>query len=437
MSRQTWLYKQIDLWVEKEIIEPRQANAIAELYPGKQKDRLISILMLLGAILFGAGIILFFAANWQHIPRWGKVSMVTIALILFYASSQFTYQKSPTLSQVLTLLGCIMFGSSIWLIAQVFHISAHYPNGILFWLLGVLPVIFLIKEQLPLGLSALLLGAWIMYEPANTLLIFLVALSVFAFVFYYIYALQSDFALVVALISFILFVSDQIGYIFGTYYHLSYNATPLMWAGLLILGTTFICVSRLEINDARHFSRIYSFIGILLSAVGWLLISNQGIYLALKKLHIYRNALYLYIAIVFVMASVGIYAAVRGKAKISEGWQESYPWIVTYLLILGLITIPISANATLIILSIFMFLWALSLILLGYQTQSNMLFTFGIIAFNVYLLYQYFSLFWRMLPTSLFFIVGGIVLIASGAIMEKQRRKVVQSWQTKEVASNE
>jgi uncharacterized membrane protein len=38
----------------------------------------------------------------------------------------------------LHLLGTMMFGAGIWLIAQIYHIDEHYPNALLIWSLGAL-----------------------------------------------------------------------------------------------------------------------------------------------------------------------------------------------------------------------------------------------------------------------------------------------------------
>ncbi|MFZ5632378.1 MAG: DUF2157 domain-containing protein [Bacillota bacterium] len=194
MGRASWLKKETYLWAEKGIISREQADQIAGLYPEDHKNRLISILLILGAILLGAGIILFFASNWQYLPRWLKIGLVIVPLVSFHLSSQLTHTSYPKLSAVLSLLGCIMFGSGIWLIAQIYHINAYFPNGILFWFLGVLPVAFFLREPLPLALSSLLLGFWVVAERSSSPATIFMALLFFAVVFYLIYNMRSSFA---------------------------------------------------------------------------------------------------------------------------------------------------------------------------------------------------------------------------------------------------
>jgi len=44
------------------------------------------------------------------------------------------------------LLGVILFGSNIMLIAQIYHIDSHFPNGVLMWSLGALLAAWLVRN---------------------------------------------------------------------------------------------------------------------------------------------------------------------------------------------------------------------------------------------------------------------------------------------------
>ena len=54
-------------------------------------------------------------------------------------------------SELVFFVGCLFYGCGIWLVAQVFHLNAHYPDGFWWWALGVLPF--------ALGLDTVLLHA--------------------------------------------------------------------------------------------------------------------------------------------------------------------------------------------------------------------------------------------------------------------------------------
>jgi uncharacterized membrane protein len=64
---------------------------------------------------------------------------------------------SRVIAHAMLLLGVILFGANIQLIAQIYHIDTHYPNGILLWTLGALAVAWLVPSQ-PVAVAGLALA---------------------------------------------------------------------------------------------------------------------------------------------------------------------------------------------------------------------------------------------------------------------------------------
>ena len=64
-------------------------------------------------------------------------------------------------SEIVFFLACLLYGAAIWLIAQMFHIQSHYPDGIWFWALGVLPFALCLDTLLLHVLYAGLLAIWV------------------------------------------------------------------------------------------------------------------------------------------------------------------------------------------------------------------------------------------------------------------------------------
>ncbi|TEB09653.1 DUF2157 domain-containing protein [Pelotomaculum propionicicum] len=435
MSRLSWLMKETKRWVSGRIITGDQAEQIIGLYPAEHKNRLISVLLLLGAILLGTGIILFFASNWQHIPKWGKVSIVIIPLVLFHLAAHLTCESYPRLSQTLTLLGCVMFGSGIWLVAQIFHINTHFPNGMLFWLLGVLSVALILREELPLGLSALLMASWVLAEQSSSLLIMFIAMMLFGGVFYLTYTLRSSFALVVSLISVCIFVNTEIYLILADNYSFK-DAGSLIPFVLLLIGSSYIYMSKHPVNELlKNFPFIYKFLGVVLTGASLFTMSLEFFAYDFIKMRQSGAGYVLFWVLYITVAFLGAYAISRRSTKIKEVLKGNYTWLAVDALVFIMLLIPFNGLTLMIILNLFMFIWALLVIISAYQTQSSLYFILGMVAFNLYVLAEYFNFFWKSLPKSLFFIAGGIVLVLSGALMERQRRKAVLAWQ-KEVVSS-
>ncbi len=136
-----WLQQQITDWVDEELINGTQAQALRARYPlqnGVGWGRLI--LSVLGAIVFGLGVILLFAYNWAEMHRFTKLAVIFAALAGAHGSGLWLRQPSrqPIAGEGLHALGTMLFGASIWLVAQIYHIEEHYPNALLIWGIGAL-----------------------------------------------------------------------------------------------------------------------------------------------------------------------------------------------------------------------------------------------------------------------------------------------------------
>ena len=138
-----WLITEIDGWVKAGIIAPEQGQAIKKRYPTPEEGPAWGriIFFSIGAILFGLGVILLFAYNWQRMPKFVKLAVILIALISAHGAG-FWLRRPQSLHQTagegLHLLGTMIFGAGIWLIAQIYHIEEHYPTAFFIWGLGAL-----------------------------------------------------------------------------------------------------------------------------------------------------------------------------------------------------------------------------------------------------------------------------------------------------------
>lgn len=139
------LKTEVARWQQQGIITPEQAGKILALYeydvPVYQTMRFW--LMSLAVVLLGFALFLVISANWQRF-HWAAQSL--IALTPFIAAQFFAIrgeQRDERLNADLGWFGAsIALGANIMLQAQIFHISAYYPNGVLFWVIGMLPVLW-------------------------------------------------------------------------------------------------------------------------------------------------------------------------------------------------------------------------------------------------------------------------------------------------------
>lgn len=162
MDRNRWIKEQARGWVERGIISEGQFQEIIAGYPLKPSLSPARVTFILAAFLVGLGIILFFAANWQELPKTFKLGLIYTVIALFYYSGyKFYFTKGlPGVGFSLILLGNLTFGAGIWLTGQMFHILSFNANGFLYWFIAAALMAYIMKSALFMGLAIVLLGIY-------------------------------------------------------------------------------------------------------------------------------------------------------------------------------------------------------------------------------------------------------------------------------------
>ena len=121
-------------------------------------------LAFLGAIGVGLGVILFFAANWDGIPRYGRLAVLVAGIVGLYAGGDRLAPARPRVAHALLLLGCLLFGASLFLVGQMFNVSTHEPMAFLVWTAAAIAGAAILRSQAFAALAAVTFGAWLVYE---------------------------------------------------------------------------------------------------------------------------------------------------------------------------------------------------------------------------------------------------------------------------------
>ena len=174
-KQRTWLLDQLSMWRGDAIVSDQQAQRIADLYEGagemaeRGRSRAVSVLMAAAATLVGLAAMLLVGYNWDQLPRESKLAIVLGTIALTHAGGfSLRYKRNArALSDKVFFLGCLFYGAGIWLVAQVFHINAHYPDGVWWWAIGVLPFALCLETRLLHALLVALLGLWAGIEVLN------------------------------------------------------------------------------------------------------------------------------------------------------------------------------------------------------------------------------------------------------------------------------
>jgi uncharacterized membrane protein len=149
-------------WRAAGLISPEAEAAIrADLATRARGPGLSAALGLLGAVLLGFGAMSFVAANWQEMSKLARIGLLLGTLWTSYGAAGVLFRRNlPGFANAAVLLGVALFGASIMLIAQMYHIDGNPPDAVLTWAAGALLAGVALGSNPALGLAMLLVALW-------------------------------------------------------------------------------------------------------------------------------------------------------------------------------------------------------------------------------------------------------------------------------------
>jgi len=404
-------------WLAAQLISAEQAELLSARYPGHaQKGNITGVVSLIGAVLVGLGTLLFIGANWQHIAVGAKLLLIAAAIgTSYYFGWRLRYEPGtrPKLGSALLLLGGLFYGAGIWLVAQIFNLDANFSEGLLLWAAGTAGTA-LVTRSVPLGcLTSVLLGMW-----------------TFARVDFNSFEHSAQF--LPNFCYFMLAFTGMLG--LGGFL----RSRAVTWITLAFSAVWMLVICPLHQN------------GLLVWAQGLF-----GCYLWVRRHWTIFSAPFLY------MSSVSTFGALLGS---TFGWETNWDpgsiGILALLMFCTLATLMLVAwrdNETMLEV-----VGCIGIVLLGvviggateggFRVLSNTLLLSAIggaiytgmnrlrspglvnvaLVFFVFdVIARYFDFFFSMMDRSVFFIVGGVVLMAVGAAAEGGRRKLLETLEPK------
>jgi uncharacterized membrane protein len=138
------LKRELPAWRAEGLVDDDAARKLIARYeldaPDEEGRNLATLAVyILGVILIGGGVVSLIAWNWEALPASAKLLLVGAVMVAahFYGYRGWKVDgRRPRLGHALTVLGTLIFGADIGLVAQVFHISGHWPDGFLAWAVG-------------------------------------------------------------------------------------------------------------------------------------------------------------------------------------------------------------------------------------------------------------------------------------------------------------
>jgi uncharacterized membrane protein len=174
-AQREWLSDELTSWQAEAIVTDEQRQRILDQYEStmesadRQRSRGVFTLMAVSGFLVALAVLLLIGYNWQAMPVAVKLIIIFGTLLGTYASGFFLrYTKKALIaSELVFFLGCMFYGAGIFLIAQIFNLNAHYPDGVWWWAVGVLPFALCLDTVLLHVLLVALLAIWAGVEILN------------------------------------------------------------------------------------------------------------------------------------------------------------------------------------------------------------------------------------------------------------------------------
>jgi uncharacterized membrane protein len=163
-SHSTKVKQDIARWLEAGLIDGMTADALGRDVDANERRSLSfgSILAMMAALLLGAAILIFVAANWEAIPRLARVGALFAIILGGYVGGALVKARGySAIGEALWIVAAAAFGGSIALIGQMYHFSGDESAAMLTWCAGTALAALALRSG-PLTVAAVgIADAWL------------------------------------------------------------------------------------------------------------------------------------------------------------------------------------------------------------------------------------------------------------------------------------
>ncbi len=420
------LARELPRWQQEGWVSDAGGQAIlADLATRQPAQSWASSLALIGALLLGVGVITWFAAHWNEMGKLIKVSLIVFALSASHVAHGVCMTRAalPKLAQGMALLSVLFFGAAIMLIGQIYHIDAHFPDGIALWAAAGLLTAWLLAAQPALLASIVLAALWtwfeqVEYQLMNWPLLAYLALAVVPL-------MRHDWPLAARAWGGLCIL-----------WILGWHAQP--WIGgvgevqahirlfaLQILGIAG-CWALAQAN-AHLFARAMRADFLLAALAGAFVFTFPDFALRHTQQAVDLAPWLAALAGTAALYALGIFHLVRVSELTAERLRIGIALAIAFALLLAAEVIVPRGNDLPALLWNVLFLGVLYWIGdLGMRHGDRLMVNRAFTGFALWLLARYFDTFWTLMDRALFFMAGGILLLAGGGWLERRRRALMR-----------
>ncbi len=408
------LQRDLEAWLTAGVITKQQADEMLRTaYPAQGSRYSIPfVLAMLGAILLAFGAMTYVAANWQGLGKAERLIILFGLMAATYATAAVLFVRAlPSFAQAAILLGSALFGVNIMLLGQTYHMSAHWPNGILLWAVGTTVASLLVPSRPTLILAILLFGLWTFGETFESEEPHLLYLAPFAVLTFTAWVWKWRPALHLLTLSLLVWLAINLAY---EVLERDWDETHLFTLYVLVAIGLFSFAKTtqkyfFETALVRYgfFALFFSFFLLQLSGGTQ---ENPNAWLLMTAVLASLCAA----AIVLALVGDNIRLLDAGVLTGLAGAAIAAPFIIDDARPL----LPYAYSAFFIGLTV----WGAKY---GLENDDTFVVNLAFTAFGIEVLWIYFATFSTLLDQAIFFIIGGLILIGSAILLERVRRQLL------------
>lgn len=420
------LQHDLEIWRDKGWVTRDGATAILASLSHDGRARTATVLGFLGAVLIALAAVAFVASNWDAFPRPLRMIVLVAGMAVAYGiAGLLARARHPSFSDAAVFTGAALFGASIVLVAQSYHLSGDYPDALLLWGAGALLAAVLGSSRASLVLALIVFGLWSWYEVTE-----------FGWIVHWPF-----------LISLVLVAATAVWWRWSAGLHLAVLALG-GWIGISVIGLAW----NRDWSGAATVLLLFA-IGIAAFGAGRVIavsggpaasggraIAGYGLAALLGTLIVLQFFMFGFddraVAEDLWPLWASLACCVGGAALLAVSRTPGSLLDAIVLLAAGAGTVglihasrfvdpdgggPLLIQIGLGILALVLAVWAISF---GNRIASRTAANLGLIAFAIEVLYMYWITFGTLLDTALFFLVGGLLLMGLAAVLVRLQRRL-------------
>lgn len=159
--------RDIARWAAAGLIDASTAEALERDIEARDRRSLSfgAILAMMAALLLGAAVLIFVAANWEAFPRLGRVGALFAVILAGYVGGALLKERGhAAVGEALWIVAAAGFGGAIALVGQMYHLSGDESSAMLTWCAGTGMAALLLRSN-PLTVAAVgVADAWLAFK---------------------------------------------------------------------------------------------------------------------------------------------------------------------------------------------------------------------------------------------------------------------------------